>query len=921
MAKKSGLDIIKYTEINFTGGLALGKFSGFVFGTTAAVIISYYILAPYYSPVVNWISPYFGSGTGLMMGLVFLLLGDPLIYPIVIVAWVAIGVIVGLSARRVLGSIVSMIFVHAACWVIIIIGGLGIFFSLLPSGSGIIPGQSGGGTTSSLPISSLPPIPVPPAGTNIMTILSEPVISQAFGTLERFLSAFGSSGSSSSGSSSSLFNTIASYALPFILINILTFVISLVVASLVAHYFRKYILSRENSHSVNIRRATGQAITLLALVVALSFVVSSASGAVYQTQNQHSFKLSSQPTGYVSAGAAGISRAAFTMFAGMNNVVGKLSSHPVPGQSAFSGAAVAGSGVTHDVYDETSVNLISSDGNLYSGYMFGSNYSLPQNSVPYNSQVGMSLLLLSHDLANMPLQAIIGPSAGSSAPTSSPFPIGNFSEATLIQLLPPALLLVTVNPGPVPAQKVADEQVSYYSKVTGSNFMQLIGFANSSLGSLSSTGLPTGNSTSSPSSAGGGFFLYGSDFSSEKAAASIASSYLPSLHPDGLIMSLSNQLASGSLYTPTASGSDSGILAIGYSSGSGIMSQLGGGVQTSLFALPQGNISFCMGLFYKSDFAYGGGTHTLQLSSVIGSSPVSFSPTASASALFIFSPTGYNDLTLGAFPSGFNGTVFTDNVQGLNGSFSRQGWTFVNVSPPSQINPGTSLTYSSPLPPDVVISTTGAATGSSVAVSAVVRNLGSSVVNDLSVHFPGVITLQSGLRTANVGAGYVNSTSLGPGQSFDARFSFSAPNPGSYVLPSISYSFVSGAHTFVLQSQVTQVNVGSNIVFMMFPTYFAKSMYGLIAHLSPSTQFVEILAISYLLLTVFMILAILSEYSSHRKWRKKMTPPSAAEPQRPVQPAAPHLTASEPPPPPEMQPTPAAVAEIGDVPEDERPSS
>ncbi len=892
-----------------------------MFGTTVAVIISYYILAPYYSPVVNWISPYFGGGTGLMMGLLFLLLGDPLIYPIVIAAWVAIGVIVGLSARRVKGSIVSMIFVHAACWVIIIIGGIGIVFGLLPSGSGIIPGQSGGGITTSSPISALPPIPVPPAGTNIMTILSEPVISQAFSTLESFLSTFGSATSSSSGSSSSFFNTIASYALPVILINILTFVISLVVASLVAHYFRKYILSRENSHSVKIRRATGQAITLLALVVALSFVVSSASGAIYQTHDQHSFKLSVQPAGYPSASAAGISSAAFTTFAGMNSVVGKLSSHPVPGQSAVSSAA-ARSSVSQDGYDETSVNLISSDGNLYSGYMFGSNYSLPQNSVPYNSQVSMSLLLLSHDLANMPLQAIIGPSAGASGTTSSPFAGGNFSETTLMQLLPPELLLVITNPGPVPAQKIADEQVSYYSKVTGSNFMQLIGFANSSLGSVSSTGLPKGNSTSSTSNAGGGFFIYGSDFSSEKAAASIASSYLPSLHPDGLIMSLSNQLASGSLYTPTASGFDSGILAIGYSSGSSILSHLGGGAQTSLFALPQGNISFCIGLFYKSDFAYGGGTHTLQLSSVIGTSPVSFSSTASSSALFLFSPTGYNDLTLGAFPSGFNGTVFTDKVQGLNGSFSGQGWTFVNESPPSQINPGTSLTYSSPLPPDVVIAATGAATGSSVAVNAVVRNLGSSAVNDLSIHFPGVITLQSGLTTAKVGEGYVNSTSLGPGQSFDARFSFSAPNPGSYVLPSISYSFVSGAHTFVLQSQVTQVNVGIDILFMMFPTYFAKSMYGLIAHYSPSTPFVEILAISYLLLTVFMLLAIFSEYSSHRKWRKKMTPPpSAAEPSGAVQPAAPHLAASEPPPPPETQPTPAAVAEIEDVPEDEGRSS
>ncbi len=845
----------------------MGKFSGFVFGTTTAVIIGYYLLSPYYSPIVNWFSPYFGSSVALMLGLFFLLLGDPLIYPIVIFSWVAVGIVVGLSVRRVKGSIVSMISVYFACWAILLVGILGAVIGLLPSLMGTMGGSPPGGTSPLPGLPSLPPIPTPPSGTNILTLLSEPVISQFFQTLLSLLPRLGTI-SGSSSLTQSYANLFTTYALPLILTNMLTFAVSLITASLVAHYTRKYIVSLEDSPSVKPRRMASNAVALAALVVALSIIISGLSGGTFHAQAQNGIG-STQPSTLHASSGMGIPYAgALVKFAEMKGAVLRLVSSHVPGQTASPVDAIAHVSTAQGAYEEASTSLISSDGNLYSGFAFASNYSLPQSSITGNSQVGLSLLLLDQNLVDMPLASLLNLPLNSSG--SSGFPV---SPSSLIPLIPTGLLFISINPGPLSAQKVADEQVSYYSNVTGEHFSLIVEMANISSNTPLSGLFPGGSSASgnasSPVSSGTALFIYGTNAPAEKSASGLAGSYLPTLHPDGLVGSLSSQLISGSLFSATKYGSCSGLLAVGYAGLSGFLPQNGTAGPSSLFSLPSGSISFCFGLFYKSDFAFGSGFHSLPLSAVIGSSPVSFSPTASLSSLEILTPSGYNDLNAAAFPSGFNGTVFTDNLQYVNGSVNSSGWTVINVSAQNQISPSTTLTFSSPLPPEVVISSSSSATGDTLSVSAVVSNMGNSTVNGLSVFFPGIQELQSGLSTSLAGMSYQNTSALSPGQSFDAHFSFGVPHSGVYVLPRMTYSFSSGAHTFVLLSPVTQVSVAGTLLFTMFPPYLGKALYGLISYYSPSTPYIEILVPSYLLPTLFMALAIYSEYSSFRKWRTK----------------------------------------------------
>ncbi len=898
-------------------GVLVGKFSGFVLGTTAAVIISYYILAPYYSPLINWLSPYFGSSVALILGLVFLTFGDPFVYPVVIAVWVAIGAIVGLSVRRVKGSIVSIIFVHAACVVILLIGIAGTVLSLLPAGRGFLPTTAGGGLATS---PSFPPVPIPPYGTNILTIISEPVIQQLFHALYELLPKLSSLSGQSSFANSGL-NLFSRYALPAILVSIFTFVVSLITAALVAHFARKFIAGLERPPALKSPGLTSQMLVVFALLVVMSLVLSSASSgsAAFPGVNGSGSSARNTPS-LQSAVLPAVD--VLSKLACVNKVVDHLSSYPALAHSPAA-ANPSTSSLSRGAYDEVSVNLISSDGNLYSGYAFVSNYSLPQALVPGNSQVGVSLLVLTHNLVDLPLQSLIGKSNNSSGnATISPFSSNPSSfVSSFLPLVPPGLLLIMVNPGPQPLLKVAGEQVSYYSKLTGEKFSLLADLQNTSLSGLSSGGSTTSttNTSSSPSSGGGDLFIYATNSPAERAAASVASSYLPSLHTDGLIGSFSNLLSTGALFDPTAYGTDSGLLAIGYAETAGMLPQGGSASPSNLLNIPRGNISFCMGLFYKSDFSFSAGLHTVQLSTFTGTPPVSFSPSASFSMLSVISPTGFNDLSISSFPNGFNGTVFTTDPHAANlTTVSRSGWTFVNESGRGTLSPATIVNFSSPLPPEVVMSGTVASAGDTVTVNAVLKNLGNTTVNGLSVHFPGIDVLQPGFTAVTAGAAYQNSSTLSPGQSFDARFVFGVPHPGVYVLPRLLYSYENGGHEFSLQSAFMQASVGQTFLFVMFPGYFTKATYGLVSHLAPGTPYVAMLGLSYALLTLFMSLALYSEYSAFRKWKMRRasasktssTGPTVQEPT-----GARELSSS---PPPSLSP-PVPPAEE-DVPEETPPS-
>lgn len=828
------------------------------------MLIAYYVLSGYYYPLTNWLSPIAGGGLSLMLGMFFIVLGNPLTYPVLIPAWIAIGAVVGISVRRVLGSIVSSIFLFLTCWAIISIGFIGYLFSILPTMTGAATTGSGLGSFSSFSFISAA---TPPVGSNILTLITEPVIYQIFQDLMANIPALSTTSqglATTTSPTSAITSLFLKFVAPFIISSVMLFIICTVTASLVAHFVSKLSRARGGGGSMRNSQTMSRVFTILALVLSVILVFSSALPGIAGTN------VSPSGTGaypgpatarngglFIDSAVAQIS--AVRQFALSANSAA-LAHQPYSVQHGSARNMVSGG------YNESALNLISPYGNLYSLYSFDSSNVIPQATINDNNQVSGSYLLMTNNLIDFPftdiLSSALGPGTTNSSQASSSAPVLP-SLSSLLTLVPPEVLLVIVNPGPVSAKTVASEQAAYYSGITGDQFTLIYGVTNST----------TQNGSSSPSStgflSGANIFVYGSNAPAQGSAAHMTGTYLSQLHPDGLISGFSSQLTSGSLFAAPAGGFEASIMIAGYQSGSAFPGNSSSNV--SLMPSPLSGSSFFYGLFVKYAFAHGSGQHVIPLSSIAGNKQFSFSPTASNSSFELLYPTAYDAFNLNTTLSqngGYGGIVYSDNTQLGNFTYNSSGWTYVNVNAGYVFSPGTGLSFSAPFPPDVILNSSESVSGSIVKIAVTLENLGNSTVGGVSVHFPGVYILSSNFSVVKTGSNYTNVSSLAPGQSLNTVFSFAVGNGGLYMLPPIQYSFSDGQHSYFLISGWRDAKVQNPSIFVLFPSYLAKAGYGISSYIHLGLSYNSVLYIIYGVLSLFIFLAIYSQYSSYKKWKK-----------------------------------------------------
>lgn len=827
--------------------------------------MAYYVLSSYYYPLTNWLSPIAGGGLSLMLGLFFIMLGNPLIYPVLIPVWIVIGAIIGLSVRRVLGSIVSSIFVFLTCWGIISIGFVGYLFSFLSAITGTTAPGTGLGSFSSLTLFSAAP---PPIGSNILTLITEPVIYQFFQDIMANIPSLAGTTQGLAGSTSptsAISSLFLKFVAPFIISSIMLFIICTVTASLVAHYLTRIFRERGGRQSARNRRAMARVFTLLALIVVVMIVLSSFVPGIAGTQigssgirGQHGHLQASTLEG------SQILRSAVAQMSAVERFDSAAHSVAVDHQISSTQHGMAKS-LASAGYNESAFNLISPYGNLYSLYSFDSTGTIPQASVTGNSQVMASYLLMTNNLIDLPftdvLSSMLG-TANSSQSGSSTIALPSLSS--LLNLVPPEMLVILVNSGPINAKTVAAQQAQYYSGVTGDQFTLIFGITNSTSAngssSLSSTGFLAGSNV----------FVYGSNAPAPGSAAHMAGSYLSKLHPDGLISAFSGGLTSGSLFAAPSGGFVSSIMMAGYQSGSAF--PVNSSTNVSLVPSPLSGSSFFYGLFVKYAFAHGSGQHVIPLSSIAGNHQFSFSPTASNSSFELLYPNTYNAFNLTTFASqngGYDGIVYSDYPQVGNITYNSSGWTYINVNSGYVFDPSTGITFSAPFPPDLILTSTSSVAGDSIRIAAALVNEGNSTVSGVSLHFPGAYILASNQSVVTAGSGYTNVSTLAPGQSLDTTFTFTVGNGGVYMLPPIQYSFSDGQHSFFLISAWQHAKVQDPLVFALFPSYLAKAGYGLSTYLHLHMSYDTTLYIIYALLSLFMFLAVYSQYSSYRKWSAK----------------------------------------------------
>ena len=247
----------------------MGKLTGYILGVTASLVIGYYSLSTYYSALLHWLTPYFGSGLAIVMGLMFMYMGDPLHWPILLGVWILLGVIVGLGSRKGRKAVGAAIATYVTVSGVMGLALATLFVSFSGTGLNL---SAGTGLIQSLSSGSL----APPPGTNLYSILTEPI-------LGRFISAVSIvTGSLSLGGLSvnpavvtpalpggtSIYPVVEKVLLLFVPYIIANFVIFVVVADLVGKYANRII--DPSSGKKGRKKGAGTVIVVITMAVLIA---------------------------------------------------------------------------------------------------------------------------------------------------------------------------------------------------------------------------------------------------------------------------------------------------------------------------------------------------------------------------------------------------------------------------------------------------------------------------------------------------------------------------------------------------------------------------------------------------------------------------------------------------------------------------
>ena len=252
----------------------MGKLTGYILGLGVSLIICYYVLSSAFKPVYSWLGPLFGAPLLFVLSILYLLIGNVLVFPVLIPVLVFIGIVIGIGARKGRKAIGATLVVFTSLWSFAAASIFAIFISFIGSGSTL--GSLSLGATGGI-ATSFPPIP---KGTNIATIMAEPLVQNIVNVVEHFLNT-GLSGSLSAGSTSSFLSTpygIIGYVvltfLPYIIIN---FVIVLISAGLTGRFMYKRLHRKikEPAAAPSTQTATKNAAAVILIIcICVAFVIS-----------------------------------------------------------------------------------------------------------------------------------------------------------------------------------------------------------------------------------------------------------------------------------------------------------------------------------------------------------------------------------------------------------------------------------------------------------------------------------------------------------------------------------------------------------------------------------------------------------------------------------------------------------------------
>ena len=856
----------------------MGKLTAVLSGIAILLIFSYYVLSLSFNPLINWIGPIIGFRLNLLMGLLWLDQGTPLQYVSIFAIWAIVGLIVGFSSKRIRSVFGTAITIWAVIGVIIAI-------SIGAIAVGFLNGSNLNNLLNSFAsVSSVPP------GSDIYSILHEPVISRWFtmvlslitgGTLNTLL------GTWSTTSTFSKIIEILGIVFPFILGPLEAFII-LVVFGVIGLYVKGLFFgsSRGPKKGWKLKKSKVASILFALILIGSSSAIVLDHGAntgqspTVTMENAAVAELGTISTILPSVDPSGLGSPTAIALHSVNNLITRTGNIQTTSDSPYGYApsSIIAGLPNGSIRGDLAISLAQKQGSLLNAYA-ALNFSNKTNgflTYPAFENSDFNFLILQSNLSQL-VQSFEGSnnsSTGSQSNSSSlnlsGIPISGISG--YVNLVPGYLFVIAYNGSIAATKDYANSAASYVTTSLGmSGSENLISINTASISNLTKNGLSFGNSNSS---SGISIYVYGAAPNFRDVAQNFSKNLLSQIDTGPVSTLLGSSIDSGYLVPGSNSLSSSSSLIILGDLNSGLFTSLLNSTNASAYSAFTRGGSFVLELsewqhrFYSSDSnSVTGGT----LFNYNG--PLNFSSNE-MTVLGFGSELSTSFTNATALLSGLSASLFTNNAtlaQGLSAytnNSSKLKVTAIANGPFYLSQYGYGVT--TPFPANISLSLTDKYVGNSeVALNISVTNNCNQSISNLYISLQKFFSdYGNTIMNPNGNPAVIYAGTVAPGQTESFVYNITLKGTGLYYLPPPTASYNYGGNSFSTQygsgylistqKPTVAYAVTSSVLVLM-------TLYGPLQpltqfHLGP-LNFVELIILLIIVLDVFL------EYRSFVKWR------------------------------------------------------
>ena len=832
----------------------MGKLTSYILGLSTAVLLSYLVLSAEYTPLINWLGPTMGSDIIFPFSFLFLLLGNAVAYPLLLGSWIAIGVVVGIGARKGSRAIAAAISVYLSIWGMLSLSSLAVFEKFT--------GYSLGSTAITQINTSFPVPPLPP-GVTISAILSEPLFQPLISLVSNFLGTSGlfaavSGTSSPTSFISSFMSVFETTFLPSLIVNLAIF---LAVSGIVGFLIHGLINRKQSPgqpvdaepaktkvKKVRIKRVVKKAlhsrnlmVALFPVLMAVLFMVSPAASVIqgYSSGGSPSHSAYQTPETSSPAVVSGILNETPMLFhnSKLQNNANSTLINATSLSVNYGGGYLGKYGNIYDVFGYLNASLNTGNG-MFSSYA-GNNTILSGVFISANTE---------SIFTSLAQDGIINDSIVSTIQSNHFYNL--IPEATIIE--------ISLGNASSVSSKVLNEASGLSSSIGGTSPVQYLGIT-----------LPSGQSTglSQPLS----LFAYSINITLSGAEGKLVQNYGSKYFSGGTYPVFRDGILNGSLVAGYASYS---VGASVFTAGMFSPSRLPSSLNSYSNVLNASNhqsavVSFMGGMFLREHVIHSSASsHMISAAQLFGyHGNITFAGNYTAYALSLMYPQSSKNSALSSYVMD---VYSTDSNLSAIGTFST--FNYNSVSPGSQLNLSSlNFTTNATFPASIQVTETATHwTGNIYNVSIVLTNNDTNTLSNVSINAAPLLGVYGNSLKIIQGSTTNFLSALKPGQSLSVNYQVSLSGVGTYYLAEPYFNYTMNGSAFNIPGNVVTtyaqppsvihaVNQVELVSFSALASYVNLPI--IVTQIYPGIYFFD------LIFLLVVVLDVLLEVRAFRRWR------------------------------------------------------